>query len=131
MVGDIDFSKTVFLMSISDLLSAILSINITKKQDLLTHFGDATSDAMLNVIPFYAHYATPFAYPKRTYSCCSRINLPFFWPLPIHHTVTLLEDILLQLDAGTLQNSLNALRCVYFFSLTNNPLLNICLHAAC
>ena len=67
-VVDIDSSKTVFLKLISHFFSAQISIGIAKKQALLAHFGDATFDAMRNVIPFRDHSIAPFGSPKRTRS---------------------------------------------------------------
>ena len=50
-IGKIDFSKTVFSIQISHLLSAQLSIGIAKKQALLIHFCDSIFDVMRSVIP--------------------------------------------------------------------------------
>ena len=128
-VVDIDFSKTVFLKLISHFFFAQISIGIAKKQALLAHFGDATFDAMRNVIPFCAHSIAPFGSPKRNRSHCSNISLPLCWPLPSHHTFTLSDNIPLPLDAGKLQNALDALGCVDLSWLTNNPLLDLWLQA--
>ena len=124
-VGDIDFSKTVFSKPISHLLSARLSIVIAKKQALLTQFGNATFDAMREVIPFHAHSTAPFGSPKRNRSRLSNIALPLCWPLTGHHTVTLSVDTPLSLDSGALHNVIDALGCVDSSWLTQNPLLDL------
>ena len=107
-VDHIDFSKTVFSKLISHLFSDKLSIGIANKQALLTHFGNATFDAMCNVIPFCAHSTATFGSPKRSRIFYSNIALPLCWHLPSHHIVTLSDDTPISLDAGTLQNVLDA-----------------------
>ena len=74
-VVDIDFSKTVFLKLISHFFFAQISIGIAKKQALLAHFGDATFDAMRDVIPFCAHSTATLGSLKRTRSRCYNIGL--------------------------------------------------------
>ena len=96
----------------------------------MTHFGDATFDAMRDVIPFRAHSTAPFGSPNMTRSCCSNIALLLLWPLPIHHTVTLSKDILVPLDSNALQNAMDALGYAKSSWLTKNPLLDLWLQAA-
>ena len=129
-VGDIDFIKAVFLKPITHLFFARLSIGIAKKQALLTHFGDATFDAMRDVIPFRSHSVAPFWSPKSIRSCFSNIDLPLCCTLPSHHTVTLSDNIPLPLDAGALYNTLDALGCVELSWLTKNLLLDLWMQGA-
>ena len=75
-VVDISFKKTVFSKTIYHLSSARLSIGISNKQDLLTHFIYANFDVMHNVITFRAQSTAPFAPPKTNCIRCSNIDLP-------------------------------------------------------
>ena len=59
-VGNIDFSKTFFSKLKPHFFSVQLSIGILKKQALLAHFDDVTSDAMRDVIPFRDQSTAPF-----------------------------------------------------------------------
>ena len=68
-VSDIYHRNMVLSKPISNLFSDRISIGIAKKQDLLTHFGDANFNVMHNVIPFRTHYITPFTSMKSTHSC--------------------------------------------------------------
>ena len=108
-VGHIEFSKTVISKPIYYLFSTLLSIGITKKQALLTHFDDGIFDVMRNVIPLRAHSTAPIGSPKTTYSSCSKISVLLCWNLPSHHTVTISDDTPLTLDAGALHNDMDAL----------------------
>ena len=57
-------------------------------------------------------------------------SLSLFLLLPSHHTVTLSDKIPLPLDAGALQNALDALGCVDSSWLTHNHLLYLWMQAA-
>ena len=130
-ISDINFSKTVFFEPIYQLLSAQISIGIAKKQALMTHFGDANFDVMRSIIPFRSHSTAPFGLPKMNRSCCSNIYLPLGRPLPSHHNITISHNTPFLLDAGALQNALDTLIFVYSSWLTNNPLLDLWMQAAC
>ena len=92
-VNNINFSNTVFSKPISYLFSIRLSIEISNKQSLLTHFGGTNFDAMFGIIPFHVHFTDIFVSPKRTCISCSNCALPLCWPFPNHHTITLADKI--------------------------------------